>query len=217
MPTPAEILIVTAVDGEKEAVLNGLEKDSRFNVIVGGVGAVAVAVNTSRALTADNYRLVISAGIGGGFSGKAAVGSLVVATECVAADLGAETPTGFCNLDDLGFGVTSIKTDSGIVEHMMKALQKTELTVYSGPVLTVSTITGTSGTAKALSDRTKGASAEAMEGFGVGFAALSHGVPFFEIRAISNVVGPRDRTSWKVKEALDNLGVACKVLREVLV
>ena len=43
-------------------------------------------------------------------------------------------------------------------------------------------------------------------------AAAVHGVPFGEIRTISNPVGPRDRASWRIAEALDALGQAFAAL-----
>lgn len=215
--SPWRVLVVTAVSAERDAVLPAFHNDPRFDVLVGGVGAVLAAVNTTKALAAAQYCLVISAGIGGGFSGRAEVGSLVVGTEIVAADLGAETPEGFLSLDKLGFGFTRIQTDAGLVERVTKALRLAKLPVNNGSVLTVSTVTGTAETAIELAARIKDASAEGMEGFGVGLAALDHGLPVLEIRAISNLVGPRDRSAWRIEEALDVLEAACEVLAEVII
>ena len=50
---------------------------------------------------------VVSAGIGGGFAGRAGPGAIVLGTRSVAADLGAESPDGFLPLDELGFGPSS--------------------------------------------------------------------------------------------------------------
>jgi futalosine hydrolase len=47
-----------------------------------------------------------------------------------------------------------------------------------------------------------------MEGAGVAAAARRCGVAFAEIRAISNAVGPRDRTSWRIDDALRALRAA---------
>ncbi|MCK9927643.1 futalosine hydrolase, partial [Frankia sp. Mgl5] len=104
-----------------------------------------------------------------------------------------------------------------LVTRVTEALNAAALTVITGPVLTVSTVTGTAATASELAERVPGAAAEAMEGFGVAAASLDHGVPILEIRAISNQVGPRDRAAWRVKEALDTLEAASSVLKEVLV
>ena len=210
------ILIVTAVSAERDAVLRGLRSDSRFDVLVAGVGSVVAAVNTVRALANAEYSLVISAGIGGGFPGRAEVGSLVVASEIFVADLGAETLDGFSNLEELGFGFTHVQTDASLVDHCFGALLAANIPVKIGPVLTVSTVTGTAVRAAELAARIPGATAEAMEGYGVGCAALDRGLPVLEFRAISNLVGPRDRSAWQIKEALDVLEAASSVLMEVL-
>jgi futalosine hydrolase len=210
------VLIMTAVSAEKDAVLRGLHSDSRFDVLVAGVGSVVAAVNTARALATAEYSLVISAGIGGGFPGRAEVGSLVVANQIIVADLGAETPEGFCSLDELGFGSTHVQTDARLVDHFSGALLAAKIPINIGPVLTVSTVTGTAERAVKLAARIPGATAEAMEGYGVGFAALDRGLPVLEIRAISNMVGPRDRSTWQIKEALNVLEAASTVLTEVL-
>ncbi len=210
------VLVITAVSAEKDAILRGLLADARFDVLAAGVGSVVAAVNTVKALSSAEYSLVICAGIGGGFSGKAEVGSLVVATEIVAADLGAETSEGFCSLEELGFGFTRIQIDANLVSRLTQALQEVKLPVNTGPVLSVSTVTGTAASAAELASRVPGATAEAMEGYGVGCAANDRGLPVLEIRAISNVVGPRDRSAWQIKAALDALEAASAVLTEVL-
>ncbi|MDI6710802.1 MAG: futalosine hydrolase [Bacillota bacterium] len=210
------ILVVTAVAAEREAVLRGLHGDRMFDVLVAGVGPVAAAANTAKVLATAGYGLVVSAGIGGGFAGRAEVGSLVVADEIVAADLGVETPEGFISLDELGFGSTRLPVDAGLVKAVTGALAAAGLTVRTGPVLTVATGTGTAESAAELAARVPGAAAEAMEGYGVAFAAHECGVPVLEIRAISNLVGPRDRNAWRIKEALDVLQAAGSVLSEVL-
>lgn len=210
------VLVMTAVAAEKDAVLRGLRSNPNFDVVVAGVGSVVAAINTTRALAAAEYGLVISAGIGGGFKGQAEIGSLVVANEIVAADLGSETAEGFSSLEELGFGFTHIKPEAKLVAQVAKAFQAAKLPIKTGPVLTVTTVTGTAATAAKLAARVPGATAEAMEGFGVGCAALNQGLPVLEIRAISNLVGPRERSSWRIPEALDILQTAGSVLTGVL-
>lgn len=210
------ILVMAAVEAEREAVLRGLRGDPRFDVRLAGIGPVSAAVRTVKVLAAADYGLVISAGIAGGFPGKAEVGSLVVASEIIIADLGAETPEGFCSLDELGLSANRILPDSGLVRRVAEALLAAGLPVKTGPVLTVSTVTGSAESAAELAARAPGAAAEAMEGYGVALAAQECGAPVLELRAISNLVGPRDRLSWRVEEALNVLEAASSVLTEVL-
>ncbi|MER6997606.1 futalosine hydrolase [Streptomyces sp. NPDC000410] len=203
------------------------------DVLAAGVGPAAAAAGTAAALTASAYEsarapgpvsdmaygpyepcapydLVVSAGIGGGFQPAAPLGSIVVADAIVGADLGAGTPEGYLSVEELGFG-RSVHVPSPLSKRIAQALDA----VY-GPVLTVSTVTGTAERAAELTGRHPGAAAEAMEGFGVAEAAAAHGVPVAEIRAVSNAVGPRDRAAWRIGEALAALRRAFEQLGPAL-
>ncbi|MFF1464304.1 futalosine hydrolase [Streptomyces sp. NPDC058330] len=150
-----------------------------------------------RSPDAAPYGLVVSAGIGGGFAPAAPVGSLVVASAIVAADLGAETPDGFVPVTGLGFGRDLFVPPASLVREVAEATG-----AVRGQVLTVSTVTGSAARTAALLAAHPGAVAEAMEGFGVAEAADRLGVPVLELRAVSNAVGPRDRDAWRIGEAL---------------
>lgn len=211
-------LVVTSVEAEQEAVLRGLGGDAaRFRVLAAGVGPAAAAAGTAAALMSGEYGLVINAGVAGGFAGQAEVGSLVVASEIVAADLGAESPERFISVDELGLGEARIAVDRLRSARLAKALLAAGLPVRSGPVLTVSTATGTAETAVQRAARVPGAAAEGMEGYGVAVAARLLGIPVLEIRAISNRVGRRDRSAWRIPEALGVLEKAFSIIAEVLV
>jgi len=190
------LLVVTAVAAERNAILAGAPE---LTVEVLGVGPAAAAAGTARLLAlaeaaGQRYRMVVCAGIAGGFAGRTAVGETVVATRSVAADLGASSPEGFLGLDVLGFGATELPADAGLVPDAV-----------AGTVLTVSTVTGTAAEADALAARYPDAVAEAMEGYGVACAAALSGVAFAEVRTISNLVGPRDRSTWRIGAALEAL------------
>src|SRR5262249_3588911 len=49
---------------------------------------------------------------------------------------------------------------------------------------------------------------ESMEGAAFMYAASISGVPFAQIRAVSNLVERRNRDAWKMQEAIHNLGNA---------
>ena len=180
------LLVVTAVPAERDALLDVVPSAS---VIAAGIGPAAAAAGASAALARGSFDLVVSAGIAGGFG--VPVGAVAVASRVVHADLGVETAEGFSPLGDA----------LDVSPELVAALRRRTGAVV-GTVLTVSTVTGTAATAAALRTRYPDAVAEAMEGFGVACAAAVHGVPFAEVRAISNSVGPRDRPSWRILEAL---------------
>jgi futalosine hydrolase len=212
--TTADLLVAVAVPAEAEAVRAGLAPGSAVHVEPVGVGPAAAAAGTARLLARAEaagrpYRAVVSAGIGGGFPDRAALGTLVLASRTVAADLGAESPDGFLTLDELGFGQVAVPTDPELLRRLRAALPRATV----GAVLTLSTVTGTAGTARALAARYPDATAEAMEGYGVAVAAGQAGLPFAELRAISNPVGPRDRGTWRIGEAFAALTAAAAALR----
>ncbi|BBH65767.1 Futalosine hydrolase [Actinoplanes sp. OR16] len=204
---PYKILVVTAVDAEAEAIRRGLHPDL-FDVGAAGVGPAAAAAATARLLATGDYRAVLSAGIAGGFPGRAPIGGTVIGVRSIAADLGAETPDGFLPVEELGFGNSVIECDPELV----KALTASLPDAVTGDVLTLSTVTGTRETADRLAARFPQAVAEAMEGYGVATAAAGAGLPFAELRTISNAVGPRDRSAWRMAEAFAALRAAAPTL-----
>jgi futalosine hydrolase len=205
--TPYHVLVVTAVTAEADAVRANLDPE---NVLVEavGVGPAAAAAGTARLLAGRPFRAVVSVGIAGGFPGRAAVGSLVIGTRSIAADLGAESPDGFLPIEELGFGSSILESGPRLVKALQTALPE----AAPGDVLTLATVTGTAGTADRLAARFPAAVAEAMEGYGVAIAAAGAGVPFAEVRAISNPVGPRDRAAWRLGDAFAALRAAAPAL-----
>jgi futalosine hydrolase len=54
---------------------------------------------------------------------------------------------------------------------------------------------------------------ESMEGAAFMYACLIHGVPFAQVRAVSNMVERRNRPAWKLEEAVACL---CAAARQIL-
>ncbi|GAB7048868.1 futalosine hydrolase [Catenuloplanes indicus] len=209
------MLVVTAVEPEAAAVRAGLPAGGAAVVEVAtvGVGSAEAAAATARLLALAEaagrpYAAVISAGIGGGLPGRAVIGDTVIATRSVAADLGADSPDGYLPIERLGFGTSVAYADAALVALLREALPA----ALAGDVLTVNTVTGTAVRAGELAGRHPSASAEAMEGFGVAVAARAAGIPFAELRTISNPVGPRDRAAWNLPAAFTALTIAFTAL-----
>lgn len=204
-----EYLLVAAVDAERDALQRRAEG---LAVIATGAGPAAAATGAAWMLASEPYELAVSVGIGGGFAPHAPIGSVVVSTGTIAADLGADSPQGFLPIADLGFAPHVDQPDAEYSKRFGAALSAAGLPVVSGAVLTVSTVTGTAERTAELMARHPDAVAEAMEGYGVATAATMANLPYVEIRVVSNVVGPRDRSAWKIGEALDVLDVVGTVL-----
>ena len=197
------LLVVTAVDAERAAVAAAVRAPD-VTVAEVGAGPAESAARTAALVARHRPDLVLCAGIAGGFA-PTQVGDVVVATRIVFADFGAELPDGigFTDADTLGFGRVAYAVEPAVSAELVARTG-----ARAGPVLTLARVTGTARTAGLLRDRFPDALAEAMEGAGVAAAASVAGVPFAELRAISNLVGPRDRSAWRIGDALEALGRA---------
>jgi futalosine hydrolase len=77
--------------------------------------------------------------------------------------------------------------------------------------VTVSGVTGTAERADRLRRSCNG-QMENMEGFAAAYAATLRGLPFLEVRTISNLVGSREPGDWNLKGALRSLHHAATTL-----
>lgn len=222
------IAIVTAVSTECEAIARGLGIDERhsagpfqtfhgvgrgeadFVILAAGVGPAAAAA-AAMAIALGGVDIFISAGIAGGFSERAEIGDIVVATSVVAGDLGAHTAEGFLDLDQLGFGTSVFAVDETASAHTAERLTAAGIPTRRGPILTVCAATGTDERAAELAHRYD-AAAEAMEGAGVAHVAALMGIPLLELRAISNLVGRRQVSGWDMPAALSTLERSMRTL-----
>lgn len=165
-------------------------------------------------------RLVVQFGIAGAYPRSGlGVGDVVVATEEIYGDTGALTPGGWLSTECFGIPLVTVAgrpswnrfiLDRAIAGRAARRLRWREpgtgespadvARVEAGDCLTLSCVTGTQERADDLW-RKWGALAESMEGAAAAQVCLLYGVPLLEVRAISNLVGDRDREAWDVTGA----------------
>lgn len=161
-----------------------------------GVGPVNAAFALTRELAARPARAVLVCGVGGAYprSGLAA-GDVVCAGTETYGDLGAGSPTGFLDMQALGFPVIDGNPP------MFNTLPLDLFPVSRrAAFVTCATCTGTDAKADEIQRRTGGA-VESMEGAALVHVARLMGVKIGEVRGISNMVGARDRAAWRLDEA----------------
>lgn len=193
-----------------------------LRLVVTGVGPLAAAFAAGR-LTGEGIvstcRGVLNLGIAGTYiPAVAPLGSLARATREVWPEYGLVTEHGVDPVA-LGFPLSEKKgapcpTVWDKIDLDMKAYASMGLNdpgttpelpesplVVSGPSVTVAGVSGTRTRAQELAARYT-ALTENMEGFPLALAALNMGVPFAELRAISNIVGDRTPSAWNIPAAL---------------
>lgn len=165
-------------------------------VVEMGVGPVNAAHAATMAIVTHRPDAILVCGVAGAYPSSALqIGDVVSAAVEIYGDLGAQSPTGFLDMQALGFPVVS--TPTVLFNELPMQVFPTS---HSVRFVTVSTCTGTDSTARDIEARTSGA-VENMEGAAVAHVAHIHGVPVGEVRGISNMVTNRETKSWRLKDA----------------
>lgn len=191
------ILVVVATEAERPpADLCADSAAPRCEVLVCGVGKTGAAAATAARLAQGGVSAVVSFGIAGAYpAGGLGIGDVVVATEVAVLDEGLETGESFLPFSSPigrpGMPVPAAMwaaSDADLLDRLLSGPQPS-FRVEAGRIATVSVCAGTSRLAEERGR--SGAVAEGMEGAAAAWAARACGVPFVEIRGISNPCGPR--------------------------
>lgn len=202
------------VSGEGVGTPGTVLEGKRCDFLVTGVGQAACGIHVSRTLARRSYDRVIQAGIAGSFSPEVPIGSVALVAEEAFGDLGAEDHGSFLDLFDMGL---LKRGDTPFSEHLLVA-PTVELPSLAGlprvRSVTVNRVLSEARSIAWIRDRYDPQVVN-MEGAAFFYAALFEKVPFVSVRAISDMVGPRDRSAWKIPEAISALdGVLAKVIEE---
>jgi len=201
----------TATLGSR-SVIEGTLANQRVLLCVGGIGKVNAAHAATLMIEKFNPRTLVVFGVGGAYpSSGAKVGDIALASEEVAGDEGVLTLEGFRDTEYIGIPLVQsdrarlfnrFPVSSSNIEHARHVLSrsKTDVRFHVGTFITLSTCTGTSLRAKELETRYHGL-CENMEGAAAAQVAELHGVPWLEIRGISNIVEDRDLKKWDIPTA----------------
>lgn len=175
----------------------------RVELLVTGVGLVATAVHTTRRLTQQSPDWIWNVGIAGSLRADWGPGTVVqVQTECLA-DLGVEEADGqFTDMFALGLIEADVFPFKGGKLHN-PAEPGAFLPIANG--LSVQTVHGFEPSIQKIREKYPEGDVETMEGAAFFYAALTTNTPFLAIRAISNMVEPRNRDHWQIPLAIQNL------------
>ncbi len=217
VPSEAELVLARlSVTGTlpigSTSIVQGSIGGRKIALCVGGMGKVNACHAATLLITGFSPSALIVFGVGGAYpSSGAVVGDVAVATEEIAGDEGVLTADGFRDTEYLG--IPLLKTAASdiyniypasarLMDLAREALASRSNTgaVHTGVFVTLSTCTGTMERARELEDRYHGL-CENMEGAAAAHVALAHGIPWLEVRGISNVVEDRDRSTWDIPQA----------------
>jgi futalosine hydrolase len=180
-------------------------RNDKIDILITGMGMTPTAYHLGRQLPASNYDVVINAGICGSYSESLSIGDVVnVAEECFS-ELGAENNEQLISLFELGLMDPEDPPFRGgrlLNNSTPKGTALRKLIRVKG--ITANTIHGNPGTIRRIREQFQ-PDVESMEGAAFFYACLMSGVPFHEVRSISNFVEERDKSKWDIPLALANL------------
>ena len=170
---------------------------------------VATAGRCARALATARYDVAVNVGVCGSFDPELRPGTVVHVVRDRLAELGAEDGDAFLTLREL-----QLEGEDEFVNAAPPASAAlAELPAVLG--ITVNTVHGNARSIAAVVARTQ-PQVESMEGAAFMYACVLTGVPFAQVRAVSNLVERRNRDAWRMGEAIGNLGVVAMRILDTL-
>lgn len=186
--------------------LSGSLGSAGIVVRVLGVGKTNTSYGLTRALHDLAPRAVVQLGIGGTYAGSfVPVGGAAVAEDEYELDYGVLDRAGWRGTEALGFPLIA-HSNKSTGNRIRTDPELTRWLSLEGrvPMVSFGTSDAVSGDLDVAAARRERAdlAVESMEGAAGAQVALLAGVPFAEIRGISNVAGQRDKSSWEIRAAL---------------
>jgi futalosine hydrolase len=169
--------------------------------MVTGVWAVPTVFHLARFV--DEYDFILNIGIAGSYSSRLMLGQVVNICKDIFGDYGVDDNGKFISLYRAGLMEQSTLIEGYVMENpWAEKFSIQGLAPVKG--VTLGTASGSENVINRIVSSWN-PDVETMEGAAVFYSCLCVGKPFLCIRAISNVVEPRNRSNWKIDEALANL------------
>ncbi len=201
----SDILIAVAHPSEEEA-LREASGISRCEILVTGVGGAAMSWALQKRFAAGpRPSLVIGAGIAGSYVAAVKTGEVVVARSDCFADMGVDDNGTFLSLFRANLADPDSYPFSGGRIHCSGSMF--DLAARSYRTVTAATVNMSSGSATVI-ERIRKAwdpEIETMEGAWLAYTCAMAHTEWLSVRAISNMVEPRNTGNWDISLALHNL------------
>jgi futalosine hydrolase len=163
--------------------------------LITGVSMVATSTYLTKQLMKEKVDLVVNVGIAGAFSPELKTGTVVQVVSDRLVELGVEDRDRFVPADEIELCETNDLLFS--TDERVDGLEEAR-------GITVNRVHGEAKSIEKVREQFN-PDVESMEGAAVGFVCSKFEIPWVQIRAISNLVEPRNRDNWDIPLALENL------------
>lgn len=200
-----KIIIISATEFEVEPSILKIKTSKNVDVsfAVTGIGMLATTFNLCKIIYEQKPDFIIQAGIAGCFDNNYKLGQTVIISKEFLGDIGVEENNKWNDLFDLGFIKKSEKPFTGKSINN-KNLKKINSNLPVVNAVTVNQITTQQNHMQQLIKKYN-PTIESMEGAALHYVCNSFKIQYLQIRSLSNYIGERDKSKWKMKEAINNL------------
>ncbi len=169
-----------------------------------GIGMLAASFSLTKLILEEKPDLVLQVGIAGGFNSQFDIGTVLTIKEEIIGDLGVEEGGKWKDLFDMKLEKSSYHPfeKRRLPNQWLDKYNLLQLPAVTG--ITVNEISTNPDRIVELSKKYH-PEIESMEGAALHYVARETNTAFLQIRAISNLVGDRNKANWKMGEAISNL------------
>jgi futalosine hydrolase len=181
-----------------------LRKHQRVETIITGVGMMNTTYTLAKYFTREKPTLAIQAGIAGTLHRIYAPGMVVCVKEDMLGDLGVVENNEWKDVFDLGLAEENTLPwfQKKLVNPHRDLFSKLQLECVRS--ISVNQVSTNVEAIRKMKEKYMPV-IESMEGAAFHYVCLMEKIPFIQIRAISNMVGERNKSCWKTYEAINAL------------
>ncbi|MFT3903198.1 MAG: futalosine hydrolase [Niabella sp.] len=201
-----KILLIAATIGEVLPLQRLLVSYKNVDTLITGIGGVATAYALGKKLHEKKYDLLLQAGIAGSFSPELPLGSVVAVSKDCFGDLGVVEKKTRLSVFDMNL---MDRNEHPFKKGRLGNPHKELLSLARIKKVSAVSVNEVSTEAKDIRyfSQVLKCDVESMEGAAFHYVALQEGIPFLQIRSISNYVGERNKQKWRMKAAIENLNL----------
>lgn len=200
-----QILLCAATETEIAPSVEALSQTNGHSTrfLITGVGLMASTYALAKEVFTHRPEVILQAGVAGSLMAEQPLAKVVaVNSECIG-DLGVKEGDRFLSPFDMNLASPNTSPwQNGRLKNDYGFLHNCGLPVVDG--VTVNQVTTTQETIAYYRNKLN-VQAESMEGAALHYVALRESIPFLQIRSLSNFIGERDKSKWRLKEAIDSL------------
>ncbi|WKZ18393.1 MAG: futalosine hydrolase [Candidatus Jettenia sp. CY-1] len=204
-------------DGEEFSMKTFQYHQLHLDVLITGVGLMQTAYFMGRRFVNHTYDLALNFGIAGSFNKNISIGEVANVTEEQIADLGAEDNENFLDIIELKLlRPDQFPYNSGkLINKIPDWAQEISNLKVKVKGISVNTVHGNQHSIDKIIQKYQ-PDLESMEGAAFLYACLIENIPCLQIRAVSNYVENRNKDTWNIPLAIENLNkTAMKIIHHI--